>query len=188
MRCFVTIIYALFQVLFQWYVWYILIAKFIWLWNKWNVTSTKTKTRAFTLKSEVCWFYLKHRTWWDFWKWKGSQKHKKRNSESIINHTSSVVYHDKTHKITFLLRKQYFLPNDTVLPKSRSKLSTSCYLVPLLNKRQNNLKFKLASLLLGSEAARNRIQQQKKDCNLSFILTVTVFMFFVFHSPRIIIR
>ena len=177
----------MFQVLFQWYVWYILIAKFIWLWNKWNVTSTKTKTRAFTLKSEVCWFYLKHRTWWDFWKWKGSQKHKKRNSESIINHTSSVVYHEKKTQNNLSIAKTIF-PSQWYPSKSRCKLSTSCYLVPLLNKRRNNLKFKLASLLLGSEAARNRIQQQKKDCNLSFILTVTVFMFFVFHSPRIIIR
>ena len=41
---------------------------------------------------------------------------------------------------------------------------------------------------LGSEAARSRLQQQKRDCNLSIVLTVTVIMFFVFHSPRIIIR
>ena len=40
----------------------------------------------------------------------------------------------------------------------------------------------------GSESARKRLQQQKRDCTLSFILTVTVIMFFVFHSPRIIIR
>ena len=36
--------------------------------------------------------------------------------------------------------------------------------------------------------ARNRFNQQKKDCHLSIVLIVTVIMFFVFHSPRIVIR
>ena len=31
------------------------------------------------------------------------------------------------------------------------------------------------------------MNQQKKDCNLSIILIVTVIMFFIFHTPRIII-
>ena len=41
--------------------------------------------------------------------------------------------------------------------------------------------------VLGCETARNCVNQQKKDCNLSFILIVTVVMFFIFHTPRIII-
>ena len=31
------------------------------------------------------------------------------------------------------------------------------------------------------------MNQQKKDCSLSTILIVTVIMFFIFHTPRIII-
>ena len=42
-------------------------------------------------------------------------------------------------------------------------------------------------MLQGSAVARNRANQQRKDCNLSIILIVTVIMFFIFHTPRIII-
>ena len=35
--------------------------------------------------------------------------------------------------------------------------------------------------------SRNRVNQQKKDCNLSIILIVTVIMFLIFHTPRILI-
>ena len=48
-------------------------------------------------------------------------------------------------------------------------------------------KLELNLLTLGFETALNRANQQNKDCNLSFILIVTVVMFFIFHTPRIII-
>jgi len=67
-------------------------------------------------------------------------------------------------------------------------LNTKIYLaMKKIKSSLNDNKKQLCPSGKGSETARNRVNQQKKDCNLSIILIVTVIMFFIFHTPRIII-
>jgi len=67
-------------------------------------------------------------------------------------------------------------------------LNTKIYLaMKKLKSTLSDNKKQLNSNSKGAETARNRVKQQKKDCNLTNILIVTVIMFFVFHTPRVII-
>ena len=57
-----------------------------------------------------------------------------------------------------------------------------------MDKRRKQEEVLYFTSTLGSESARRKQDQQRRDCHLSVVLAVTVALFLVFHSPRIIVR